>query len=121
MENNKKSNLDFPKLEEIRNKLISFNKEYYSSIIQDINLKINTIHKREIIAQKLKGNNLYSYINNYNQVCDFFSDDELLYKIATNIDLKDLGNNSESLKEFYKCKFLQKFDEKKYKYLLKEF
>ena len=119
MENNKKSNLDFRKLEEIRNKLISFNKEYYSSIIQDINLKINTIHKREIIAQKLKGNNLYSYINNYNQVYDFFSDDELLYKIATNIDLKDLGNNSESLKEYYKCKFLQKLDEKKIQIFIK--
>ena len=43
----------------------------------------------------------------------FFSEDELVYKIATNVDLKDLGNNSESLKEFYKCKFLQKLDEEK--------
>ena len=56
---------------------------------------------------------MYSYINDYNKNCDFFSDEGLLYKIATNINLEDLKNNPDSLEEYYKCKFLQKLDENK--------
>ena len=110
-----KQNLDIRKLEEIKYKFISINKEFYSSIIEEINLKISTRRRRTIIDQELKGKEMYTYINDFNTKYNFFSDEELLPKIATNIDLKDLANNPDSLEEYHKCKFLQKLDEIKIK------
>ena len=110
-----KQNLGIHKLEKIKDKFISINKEFYSSIIEDINLEISTMYRRIIIDQELKGKEMYAYINDFNTKCDFFSDEELLSKIATNIDLKDLANNPDSLEEYHKCKFLQKLDEIKIK------
>ena len=106
-----KQKLDINNLEKIKEKFISIDPNFYSSIINDISLEITTKHKKKIIAQELKGINMYKYINEYNGKCNFFSDEELLLKIATNIDLKDLEKNSDSLKEYNNCKFLQKLDE----------
>ena len=110
-----KHNLNIRKLEEIKNKFISINREFYSSIIEEINFEISKMRRRIIIGQELKGKEMYTYINDFNTKCEFFSDEELLLKIATNIDLKDLEKNSDSLEEYNKCKFLQKLDEVKIK------
>ena len=55
---------------------------------------------------------MYKFINKYNSIGDFFSDENLLKYIGANIILDDLKSNEDALKEFNLCKFFLKIHTK---------
>jgi len=98
-------------LESIKDKFISINKQFYEKNIDYIYSEISNIGKKLIQNKKLKGFKMYEFINKYNCYCDFLSDGQLLLNIAENISLEELDNNEDTLKEYEKCKFIQRIEE----------
>ena len=55
---------------------------------------------------------MFRFINKYNSIGEFLSDDNLVYDIGKNIVLEDLNSDEISLKEFNDCNFLTKINSK---------
>jgi hypothetical protein len=98
-------------LETIKDKFISINKQFYEKNIDHICIEISNIGKKLIQNKKLKGFKMYEFINKYNCYGDFLSDKQLLLNIAENTNLEELDNNEDTLKEYEKCKFIQRIKE----------
>ena len=98
-------------LESIKDKLISINKQFYEKNIEHICSEISNIGKKLIQKKIMKGFKMYEFINKYNSYGDFLSDSQLLINIAENISLEELETNEDTLKEYEKCKFLQRIKE----------
>ena len=103
----KKDNIK--ELIKIKNALSNYG-QTYKSIIDEINIDIKNLGKKLIIRKNLKGKEMYIFINEYNYICEFYTEDEMLVKIAENIDLNELSKDQNSLIEFKKCKFFDKLD-----------
>ena len=98
-------------LESIKDKFISINKQFYEKNIDYICTEISNIGKTLIQNKKMKGFKMYEFINKYNCYGDILSDNQLLLNIAENINLEELDNNEDTLKEYEKCKFIQRIKE----------
>ena len=99
-------------LEDVIDKLNSIDEKYYSIITSEIKNEVINKGKKEIEKKKLKSLEMYIFINKYNIIGDFFSDENLLYFIGGNIILEDLNKDENTLKEFNQCKFLAKINSK---------
>ena len=99
-------------LEEIIDKFNSINEKYYSTITLEIKNEITNKGKKLIKMNKLKSFDMYKFINKYNNIGDFFSDEILLYYIGANIILEELDKDENILKEFNQCKFMAKISSK---------
>ena len=104
---------NFEQLIVIYGKLGEMNNEIYNNFLEEIKGEIVNLGKSKI--KSLKSKDMYEFFNKYNELCDFFSDDQLITIIAKNICLKDL-NNDNIFKEFKDCKFLRMINGIKYKY-----
>ena len=102
---------DIKELEIIKDKFSSIDKQFYGKIIDDICSEISTKGKKMILKKKLKGIDMYEFINKYNSYGEFLYDAQLITNIAENINLKELDNDGNTLEEFNKCKFLLKIRE----------
>ncbi len=87
-------------LEEVIDKFNSINEKYYSIITNEIKDKIINKGKTLIKIKELKSSHMYKFINKYNIIGDFFSDENLLSYIGTNIILEELDKDENVLKEF---------------------
>ena len=104
---------NIPELEEVKNKFSSIDHKGYEIIIDEINTEIVNRGKKLIHEKKLKGLDMYKFINKYNSIDNFFSDEKLLDSIGSNIDLKELDTDPNVLIEFNLCKFFAKIDSSK--------
>ena len=100
-------------LEEIKEKFYSINKDLYEILINEINMEIINKGKKLINSKTLKGLEMFKFINKYNSIDNFFSDDGLLTSIGRNCDLFELDKGGETLKEFNECKFFNKINQTK--------
>jgi len=103
---------DIKDLEEVIDKFNSINEKYYSIISHEIKNEVINKGKKLIERKKLKSLEMYKFINKYNSIGDFFSDENLLKYIGENIILEELNLNEDILKEFNQCKFFLKINEK---------
>ena len=99
-------------LEEVIDKFNSINEKYYSIISNEIKSEVINKGKKLIEKKKLKSLDMYKFINKYNSIGDFFSDENLLKYIGANIILDELKSNEDALKEFNQCKFFLKIHTK---------
>jgi hypothetical protein len=60
---------DIEDLNKYKEKLISIDREFYSSIIKEISDEINNMRKKFVINRNLKGKELINYIIKYNKIC----------------------------------------------------
>ena len=102
-----------PDLEEIRDKFSTINRNFYTTIIDEINDEILNKGKKMILNKEFSNLEMFKFINKYNSEGDFFSDDHLLAVIGKNLNLKELDSNPEILKEFNECKFYKRIDPSK--------
>ena len=93
-------------LEDIKKSFL-INEQFYEKIIEYISIEIVKKGKILILNSKLKGFNMYEFINKYISIGEFYSDEYLLDNITRNIDLQEL-NIEQNYNEFKKCNFFQK-------------
>lgn len=98
-------------LEEVIDKFNSINSKDFANIINDIKNDIINKGKKSIKGKNLKSLDMYKFINKYNDIGDFLSDETILGLIGENVVLDEL-NSEEILKEFNQCKFLSKIKPK---------
>ena len=103
---------DIKQLEEVIDKFNSINEKYYTIITNEIKNEVINKGKKLIEKKKLKSLEMYKFINKYNSIGEFFSDENLLYYIGGNVDLEELKKDENTLKEFNQCKFLAKINSK---------
>ena len=99
-------------LEEVIDKLNSINEKYYSNITNEIKNEVINKGKKSIEKHELKSFEMYKFINKYNSIGDFYSDENLLNYIGGNIVLEELKSDENTLKEFNQCKFFAKIHSK---------
>ena len=99
-------------LEEVIDKLNSINEKYYSNITNEIKSEVINKGKKSIEKHELKSLEMYKFINKYNSIGDFYSDENLLNYIGGNIVLEELKSDENTLKEFNQCKFFAKIHSK---------
>ena len=102
-------------LEQINEKLISIDNDFYLNLIAEINTEIITKGKRMIDCERFKSLEMLQFINKYNSKDNFYSDEQLLKSIGKNINLKELSENENILKEFNECRFFKKIQSSKIK------
>ena len=112
------SKKNIKELEEIIDKLNSIDEKYYSSITKEIKEEVVNKGKRMIEKKNLKSLEMYKFINKYNSIGDFFSDENLLNYIGGNIILEELNSDSNTLDEFNQCKFFIKIKSKLITYFI---
>ena len=97
-------------LEKIKEKFISINNKFYTVLIDEINTEIINKGKKMIKTKELNNSEMFKFINKYNRIDNFFSDEALLISIGSNINIKQLSNNEDSLREFNECSFFEKIN-----------
>ena len=105
-------------LEKIKQKFIEINEPTYKTIIEEMTIERIKKGKRMIIDKMLSNLDMFRFINKYNSLDNFYSDQKLLISIGENINLKDF-ENEENLKEFNQCKFLNKINIENIQYYIK--
>ena len=99
-------------LEQVIEKLKTINEKDYGDIINEIKNEVTNKGKKLIEERKMKSLGMFKFINKYNSIGDFFSDENLLNFIGGNIVLEDLDKNENTLNEFNQCKFFTKINSK---------
>ena len=113
--NNKRT---IKELENIIEKLNSTDNKNYWNLIEEIKSNIINKGKKMIKNNEMKSLDMYIFINKYNTIGEFLSDDYLIYDIGRNIIVEHLNSDENILIEFNKCNFLSKINPKLvYKFL----
>ena len=106
------SEKNIEELEDLLEKFKLANEKLYEKVIELLALEISKKGRQLIKDKKLVGLKMYNFCKKYNNIGDFFADEQLLESIAQNIILKEL-NNKNILEEYNECKFLIKIKEER--------
>ena len=68
--------------------------------------------------KQFKSSQMFKFIYKYNSNDNFFSDNHLLWSIGKSIDLKELSEKEDILKEFNECRFYNKIKDSKISYYI---
>ena len=102
-------------LEQINEKLIEIDKNFYSNLTEEIKIEIINKGKKMIDSKKFKSLEMFKFINKHNSNYNFYPDENLLKSIGQNLNLKEFNENDNILKEFNDCRFFTKIQSSKIK------